>query len=174
MIQSNFSKVPWGLENFSLLQALMPPKRRKPAARPPNVPAFLKVRDSTIPNAGKGMFAARKLPAGKRLGEYKGKRIPFHWANAPGTDSSYYMYASEEPQDAGVVIDGRALNNPMRWANHAPEPLANAQAELEESGRIYFRTTRPVKSGEEIFINYGEDYWPSDKEEGEKSNFSGQ
>lgn len=157
----------------------MPPKRRKPArepstSRPPNLPAFLKVKPSTIANAGNGMFAARKLPAGKRLGEYRGKRIPFHWANAPGTDSSYYMYASasngSSTSGAGedrYVIDGRAIGNPMRWANHADEAHANAQAELEDNGRIYFRTTRPVASGEEIFINYGDDYWRPEEEEEE-------
>ena len=123
-------------------------------ARPPNVPDFLEVKTSTIPNAGNGLFAKRSLPKGTVLGEYIGERLSFE--EAKGRDSSYMMYADERGPNGGQVIDGRTMENPMRWPNHDPAN-ANARAELYGK-RILFVTTKPVVKGREIKIDYGEDY----------------
>lgn len=141
----------------------MPPTKRarkatSEAIQAPNVPAFLEVRTSTIPNAGMGLFARRSIPKGRVLGEYTGEKLTF--AQAQGRDTSYMIYTDERGPAAGqegTVIDGKTMENPMRWPNHNPS-RENAFAEVDDKGHIFFRTKKAIAKGQEIFINYGEDY----------------
>lgn len=129
-------------------RAVLPVKAK--AETPPRLPSSLTVKDSTIAGAGKGLFAKRRLKKGTRLGEYIGERLTY--AQAHGRDESYFIHTSEDGK-SGFVIDGKRMDNPMRWPNHSWNN--NAQAEIQEDGRIIFRTKKPVGAGKEIFINYG-------------------
>jgi uncharacterized protein len=127
--------------------------RRVPVkARPPNLPAGLEVKKSSIRKAGKGLFAKQKLKRRHILGEYVGEVLTY--AQSKDRDPSYFIHTSED-KTSGFVVDGVAMTNPMRWLNHSKKP--NTQAELQTDGRILFVTTKPVKAGEELFIDYGYD-----------------
>ncbi|MDB4303835.1 SET domain-containing protein [Desulfosarcina sp.] len=91
------------------------------------------VTDSGI--HGKGLFARMDIEEGTYLGEYEGPV-----AQRNGT---HVLWVYE---DDGVI--GRSGRNKLRYLNHS----VSACAEFE------LFASRKIKSGEEITINYGEDW----------------
>lgn len=131
----------------------MPPKKRKRYTLEIEEDVIY-VAESTIPGAGKGMFARKKISAGKRLGRYIGDLITCEEAEKR-QDKTYFMFSKK-----GYVVDGARLDNTMRWVNHSTD-RQNAEANIYPNGSIIFETLRTVKPGEEIFIDYG--YDPTEK-----------
>jgi SET domain-containing protein len=103
------------------------------------------------PVHGKGVFARRPLAAGERVLEYKGEITA--WRDAlrrhrrEGIVGHTFLFGLSD----GRVIDGGRGGNSARWLNHACTPNCET---LEEDGRIFIYTLRPVDSGEELFIDY--------------------
>lgn len=60
-----------------------------------------------------------------------------------------------------IVIDGSDRKNTARYFNHSCDPNAEAEHEVTED-RVYIRALRPIKQGEEITFDYGNDYTSSD------------
>ena len=58
--------------------------------------------------------------------------------------------------DNGLTIDGSGSENLARYINHACEP--NSRAVLEE-GRVFIYASREIKRGEEITMDYGDEYF---------------
>lgn len=116
----------------------------------------LEVRPSRISGAGMGLWATKYIRRGSKLGRYIGERIDYETAR--GRDPSYFMHISESPAaTGGYVIDGRQMDNPMRWANHS-RLEKNAQPEVDSHGRITFVATEPIRKGREVFIDYGDEW----------------
>ncbi|NJL70502.1 MAG: SET domain-containing protein [Candidatus Competibacteraceae bacterium] len=126
----------------------------------------LYVQVSTIPNAGKGLFARKFIPAGSLIGKYRGDYL--------AKDITYEQYASgkrehikkREWRDYFVhtmhdqLLDGRRMDNHMRWINDPRnEHRYNATMTQGKARRILVRATRDIQPGEEIFMCYGEHYW---------------
>jgi uncharacterized protein len=115
-----------------------------------STPAYI-VRDSKV--HGKGVFAARKIPAGTRIVEYQGERIDWKETvrreNAKPADSYHTFFFSLED---GRIIDGGSGGNEARWINHACEPNCEAQ---EEDGRVFIYALRDIARGEELNYDYG-------------------
>jgi SET domain-containing protein len=103
------------------------------------------------PVHGKGVFATRSLAAGERVFEYKGEITA--WRNAlrrhrrEGVAGHTFLFGLSD----GRVIDGSRGGNSARWLNHACTPNCEA---IEDDGRIFIYTLRPVDAGEELFIDY--------------------
>ncbi len=113
--------------------------------------SFIKVRHSRI--HGKGVFATRNIPAGKRLIEYRGKRITEKLADkrfGQDPDNPYHTFFFS--LDSGRLIDGGDEGNDARWINHSCAPNCEAQ---EEKGRVYIHALRDIKRGEELSYDYG-------------------
>src|SRR4051812_39821823 len=89
---------------------------------------FHVVRDSKI--HGKGVFAARKIPAESCIVEYTGERITDEIAGERGSydpENPYHtFYFSLED---GRMIDGAVDGSDARWINHACEPNCEAREE---------------------------------------------
>lgn len=126
------------------------------AARPAPPPASrdgrrIQVRRSGV--HGKGVFALRPLAKGETLIEYTGEVID--WPEAlrrhphDPTDPHHTFYFSI---DEDHVIDAKVGGNAARWINHACAP--NCEAD-ETDGRVFIKTLRAVKAGEELFYDYG-------------------
>lgn len=102
---------------------------------------------------GKGVFALRPLAKGETLIEYTGEVID--WPEAlrrhphDPTDPHHTFYFSI---DEDHVIDAKFGGNAARWINHACAP--NCEAD-ETDGRVFIKTLRAVKAGEELFYDYG-------------------
>jgi SET domain-containing protein len=107
------------------------------------------VRRSSV--HGRGVFAARPLAAGERVLQYKGEITS--WRNAvrrhrrEGVDGHTFLFGLSD----GTVIDGSRGGNSARWLNHACAPNCET---IEDQGRIFIYTLRPVDAGEELYIDY--------------------
>ncbi|MCX4176969.1 MULTISPECIES: SET domain-containing protein [Paraburkholderia] len=103
------------------------------------------------PVHGKGVFAMRPLAAGERVLEYKGEVTT--WRNAlrrhqrEGVVGHTFLFGLSD----GRVIDGSRDGNSARWLNHACTPNCET---IEDDGRIFIHTLRPINASEELFIDY--------------------
>jgi hypothetical protein len=110
------------------------------------------VRPSPI--QGRGAFATRRIPAGKRLIEYAGERL-----TPAQADARYPDVAGERHHtclfaiDDDVVIDAAVNGNDARWINHSCDPNCDAVIDV---GRIWIETIRDVEPGEELAYDYGQ------------------
>lgn len=115
------------------------------------IDSLIKVRHSRI--HGNGVFAARKIPAGERIIEYRGKRITEKQAEKRfGQDPNNPFHTFFFSLDSGKLIDGGDEGNDARWINHSCEPNCEAQ---EEKGRVYIHALRDIRRGEELSYDYG-------------------
>lgn len=107
------------------------------------------VRRSSI--HGKGVFAMRPLAAGERVLEYKGEVTVWREAvrrhRREGVAGHTFLFGLSD----GRVIDGSRGGNSARWLNHACAPNCET---IEDAGRIFIHTLRPIGAGEELFIEY--------------------
>ena len=110
------------------------------------------------PIHGNGLFAARDLPAGQRLIEYRGQRLTHDEAD-DGSDHAVesghtFLFTLNDR----YVIDGGRRGNDARWINHSCAPNCEAVLEEDDGGandRVYIETVRPIRAGEEISYDYG-------------------
>ena len=102
---------------------------------------------------GLGLFAARPLAKRDYIVTYRGKRIPT--AEAQRRERRFgakYMFEVNRQW----TIDGASRRNLGRYLNHSCEP--NAEAVLR-AGQIVFVALRAIAPGEEITLDYGEEYF---------------
>ena len=98
---------------------------------------------------GDGLFAAGDIGKGDFIVEYTGKIITTKAADALKTR---YLFELDEDW----TIDGEGLSNTARYINHGCSP--NAEAEIQD-GHILISALRVIRAGEEITIDYGEEYF---------------
>ncbi|KAL4162934.1 hypothetical protein PRNP1_003466 [Phytophthora ramorum] len=117
----------------------------------------VEVRDSTIPGAGKGLFATRKHPQGSIVCEYTGVVLPNREAwKLP--DKSFLMKLGD-----GKYID--ALNCPevlARYINDCRGHRGGFNVHFDkrpQEDKALVVAMRDIRLGEEIFVDYGRRYW---------------
>ena len=101
------------------------------------------------PGTGHGLFAASAISASDFVLEYKGRHVPTATA-----DSLKTRYLFEI--DNTWTIDGSSRANRARYINHSCEP--NCEASIRD-GRVLIHALRDIKKGEELTIDYGEEYF---------------
>ena len=125
-------------------------KTRKAASESSDKPFYV-VRNSPI--HGRGVFAARKIPADTFIIEYEGERIGEKKAGQRmGADPENPFHTFFFSLESGKIIDGGVDGNDARWINHACDPNCEAR---EEKGRIYIYALRDIRKGEELNYDYG-------------------
>ena len=113
------------------------------------------IRSSTIEGAGMGLFARHTISEGDTIGYYTGEVITekeFHDPDRPF--SAYVMWVTKDH----ILVGEGPKANYTRYINHDDEPNAS----LVVSSRwktARFQALRNIEPGEEIFFDYGEDYW---------------
>lgn len=122
----------------------------------------LRVKKSTLPGAGRGLFTLESILKDGIVVEYTGEEI----------DWQEYKARVEKNQDGYLFF--------INWkkcidAFHTPEAIAryandangfskvkgcrnNAVYKIIK-GRAYIVATRKIAQGEEVFVNYSRDYW---------------
>jgi hypothetical protein len=109
------------------------------------------------PAVGLGTYALKRLPRANVLGEYVGELVH------DGRELVNTLYLLTIPDDTGresVFIDALRVGGWTRFINHSCR--ANTYFESRRVGeelRIVVVTERGVKKGEEVTVNYGEQYW---------------
>lgn len=116
------------------------------------------IRPSTIEGAGMGLFAKRAMGEEDTIGYYTGEVITekeFHDPDRPF--SAYVMWVCS----THIIVGEGPKANYTRYINHSDEPNAFLVVSTRwKSAR--FEALRAIEPGEEIFFNYGEDYWESE------------
>jgi len=101
---------------------------------------------------GLGLFATAPIADRSLVIEYKGRRIPTSKAQEiEKRRGNKYLFEV----DRRWTIDGASRRNLARYVNHACDP--NTEAELLR-GRMMFRAVKAIAPGDEITIDYGEEY----------------
>jgi SET domain-containing protein len=120
---------------------------------------YLLVKDSTLPDSGKGLFTKKEIPKGGRIVEYKGKLRS--WKEVKHLDgyNGYLMYITRN-----VVIDARPSRAVGRYANDAKgfvrkKGLKNNCEYVSEGKKCYIESLRTILKGEEILVAYGHEFW---------------
>jgi hypothetical protein len=122
----------------------------------------LKIKKSTIPRAGMGLFTTKPIGANARIAKYGGPLVPR--AQFEAADSKYGLTVTN-----ALVMDGSSTQSGLgRWANdcrrtnrenkeckdnNARLVVANDRTASLKAGR------RPIPAGSEIMVAYGANYW---------------
>lgn len=97
---------------------------------------------------GLGLLTMLPIRAGKRLIEYVG---PVVTTEVVEMSRGKYFFKLDE----GNAIDGSARSNLARYINHSCQP--NAEAFIY-GRRVWIYSKRALRAGEQITIDYGEEY----------------
>ncbi len=100
---------------------------------------------------GLGLFATRPIRKGLRIAEYKGRKLATKEANRREARGNLYLYEI----NSRWTIDGTPRSNIARYFNHSCNPNAEI---YDVKHRVFIRTLRAIKPGEEITYDYGVDY----------------
>jgi uncharacterized protein len=101
---------------------------------------------------GLGLFATKAIARGAAIVAYRGRRIPT--AVAHERERRYGVKYMFEIDDRWT-IDGSPRWNLGRYVNHSCRPNAES---VVRKGRMRFVALRKIAEGEEITIDYGEEY----------------
>jgi hypothetical protein len=140
------------------------PKPRQLLASTPTLPLDpqtkeLAADDSTIPGAGKGIFALRKYSKGDVICEYTGREVPLVEVKSPNFHTTVAYQISSKmcivPQDIGsdvITCLGAYINDPLDRATDNCELTTRA-------GKAFVVATQNIQLFQELFLPYGPDYW---------------
>jgi uncharacterized protein len=108
---------------------------------------------------GFGLFAATCIASGKIVCEYAGYVCRYESI----ADHAYsYAYMVEEPNDLGLtlIVDSLQEGNDSRFINHSPQSNLLSSCEFYNGhSHILLRSRRDIRAGEQLFLDYGKDYW---------------
>ncbi len=99
---------------------------------------------------GLGLFAAKPIPKRKIIAFYTGKLLRTKDCEVL-QDHNRYLYEINNRW----TIDGAGRKNIARYINHSCRP--NSESDTRKL-RIFVRSLRAIKPGEEINYHYGRDY----------------
>lgn len=118
------------------------------------------VKISTLPNAGKGLFAKEFIPKGSRIVEYKGKITT--WKEVDDNDgmNGYIYYVKRHH----VIDASRHTGALARYANDARglqrvKGITNNAEYTEDGLKVYIESKKDIPAGAEILVEYGKEYW---------------
>jgi SET domain-containing protein len=112
-----------------------------------------RVRVSTSPIHGLGLFAVTAFTEDARILPYRGEKITKEESLRRSTRGNGSIFAFNDRYD----IDGHALTNTARFANHSCDPNCYT---LSTARTIWIVALRDIIPGEELTYNYG--YGPED------------
>lgn len=100
---------------------------------------------------GLGLFATRPIKKRARIAEYKGPLLGLKEAEQAENRGNRYLYEINRRW----TVDGKGRGNIARYFNHSCNPNAESYT---VGHRVFIRTLRNIKPGEEITYDYGTDY----------------
>ena len=140
-----------------------------------DTPAELYVDQSTIPNAGNGLFAAVSLPPNTSLGWYIGRPLT---KLTDALDNDRVLTISQKPP----WMSARAWRTYARKKRNKELLMLRAEHgfmshnvfanDIRNSRKVNceiwadgeYVTTRRIKEGSEIFVSYGSEYWKPERQ----------
>jgi SET domain-containing protein len=120
----------------------------------------LKVKRSTLPSSGKGLFAKKDIRKGERIVEYRGRITTWRDIGNQKSFNGYVYYINRSH-----VIDARRTVKALaRYANDARgmshiKGISNNSRYVIDNTRVFIEATRNIAAGAEILVGYGKEYW---------------
>ena len=120
----------------------------------------LKVKDSLLPSAGKGLFTTEFIPKGTKIVEYKGRITTWKDVDHNEGNNGYIYFVKRN-----YVIDASTYPSALaRYANDARgiqrvKGLTNNAEYVEDGLKVYIQAVKDIPAGSEIFVEYGKEYW---------------
>lgn len=117
------------------------------------------VDKSSIPSAGKGLFTSEDIGKGELIIEYIGEVTT--WDEVRHDTENLYIYFVNED----YVINAKNFPDAIaRYANDAhgltrKRGVHNNSRFVNIDGKIFIKAVKLIRAGEEIFVDYGKDYW---------------
>jgi hypothetical protein len=111
---------------------------------------WFELRRSSI--QGKGAFALRDIPAGRKLIEYTGERITDDEASRRYDDSRvrrHHTFLFELGD--GTCIDACSMGSDARFINHSCAPNCEA---LQDGNRVFIHSLKAIAEGDELVYDY--------------------
>ena len=127
-----------------------------PSRRPRILSAdHFEVKASSIRGIGRGLFARETIYRGDTIGPYTGEVITDEQADEePYVSSLYILWICT---DHWVVGEGESASY-TRYINHSDKPNVRFVVSTRwKKARV--EATRRILAGEEIFVDYGPEYW---------------
>lgn len=113
------------------------------------VPVQPRVTFSASKIHGRGVFALRRFRAGEEIEVCHVVLMPWDQVSA-GSVLSHYVFDWDEDSAAMVLGCGSLYN-------HSEDPCAHVVMDYDEQ-TAHFIATRTIRGGEEITIDYGDEY----------------
>ena len=126
----------------------------------------IKIKKSNIKEADMGAFANKDLEKSTSLGWYRGKLMNEHQRNKLKDDGYVWVIDIKGKE---MFIDAKPIkrNNKLRYVNGAKtkkqKKLVNVES-YQYKEKIRYRTMKKIKKGEELIIDYGDNYWEENEE----------
>jgi SET domain-containing protein len=134
------------------------PTTRKRASRKPAVwsEADFEVKPSSIPGIGMGLFAKHAIRKGDTIGPYEGRHLTDRQCHRkPWIDSHHLLHVCKD-----CTIYGE---NYTRYINHSDKPSVHFVVSTRwRTARV--EALRNIRAGEELFLDYGPDFWEAHHE----------
>ena len=120
----------------------------------------LRIKISTLPGSGKGLFTKVFIPKGTLIAEYRGTITTWKEVDHTEGENGYIYYIKRN-----YVIDARPHSDALaRYANDA-RGLARVKgitnnAEYTEKGlQVFIVARKDIPANSEILVTYGKEYW---------------
>jgi hypothetical protein len=120
----------------------------------------LRIKDSTIADAGKGLYANRDFAKGEVVAHYTGDIVPESYDDVDtGSHQSRYLLSLTR----STLIDAARTNTaPGRMVN---DPRGSGKKQNvsfccdQRNKTVTLKATRAIKKGAELLVSYGRAYW---------------
>ena len=126
---------------------------------------FVYLATSDIPNAGIGAFAKKNIPAGTRLGEYKGIRLSKAEADALPDFARMYLFEVRLGKNQSEFIDGYPLKS-SNWLRFMNGAITQDDFTYKWNVRFYqwrkkiwAKSIKYIPQNTELIADYGTEYW---------------
>ena len=111
---------------------------------------------------GWGVFAERDFAPMEFISEYSGIVRKRGKGDGQNSYCFEYLIMPEEPTD--YLIDAEAQGGISRYINHSNKPnLSSSMISCDGVSHIVLYTSAPIQLGEQLFYDYGPDYWKKRK-----------
>ncbi len=112
------------------------------------------IKESLQKGVGKGLFAKTAIKKGAFILEYTG--VPLTAEEADDHPGRYLFELDEK-----VTLNGDTDDNTAKYINHSCDPSVEAEIDEEDDGskHINIYAVRDIQAGEELYIDYDEEYF---------------
>jgi hypothetical protein len=128
---------------------------------------LLQLKPSTIPNAGIGVFAKADIPEGVIIAEYRGaiflsEHLNVLTMNDRGINLNQDAFIAGNNCVAGFINDIVDFEESQKNKRIILIPGLEYNCFYKRSHhKMFVITQRDIKEGEELFVEYGNEYWNS-------------